>query len=182
MDSPTHNPLAWIDQELAGLERDGLRRHLAVQGSPQGVRRVLAGQEFVSFASNDYLGLANDPRLMEAAAKAAEQFGWGSGASPLVSGYSELHRQVERRLAEFEGAEAALLFPSGFAANTGTIAALVGRGDVVFSDRKNHASLMDGSRLSRADVKVYPHGDYRRLAELLERACSNAAWATAVSW
>jgi 8-amino-7-oxononanoate synthase len=105
-----------------------------------------------------------------AAAEAATRHGWGSGASPLISGHDLCHRRLERALAEFEGTEAALLFPSGFAANAGTIAALVGPGDVVLTDRKNHASLLDGCRLSRADVRPYPHADCGRLEKLLERS------------
>ncbi len=168
-----HNPLEWIDQELAELQGRGLRRHLTVQHGPQGTRRISgSGDTVTCFASNDYLGLAADPRLTSAAAVAAEQFGWGGGASPLVSGYCELHQRLERRLAQFEGTEAAIVFTSGFAANAGTIAALVAPGDVVFSDRKNHASLLDGCRLSRADVRTYPHGDWRRLEALLDRADS----------
>jgi 8-amino-7-oxononanoate synthase len=102
-------------------------------------------------------------------AEAIRSDGWGSGASPLVTGYSQRQRRLEERLAEFEGTEAALLFPSGFAANVGTIAALAGPGDTVFTDRKNHASLLDGCRLSRADVRVYPHNDWRKLESLLDR-------------
>ena len=116
--------------------------------------------------------MAADPRLARAVAEAVADEGWGSGASPLVTGRSEAHRQLEQRLAAFEGTEAALLFSSGFAANMGAVAALVGPGDVVYCDRKNHASLFDGCRLSRADVRVYPHGDCRRLALLLAESQS----------
>ena len=167
MTSPTHNPLDWIDRELEGLGRRDLRRRLATRRGPQKVQFVVDGRQLVNFGSNDYLALAADPRLAAAAAGAAEQEGWGSGASPLISGHGQSHRRLEERLAELEGTEAALVFSSGFAANAGTIAALVGRGDVVFADRKNHASLLDGCRLSRADVRVYPHGDHRRLDRLL---------------
>ena len=135
---------------------------------PQSARLTIDGRELVNFGSNDYLGLAADPRLAEAVADALAREGWGSGASPLVTGHAALHRQLEERLAEFEGTEAALLFSSGFAANLGAIAALAGPGDVVFCDRKNHASLWDGCRLSRADVRVYPHGDCRGWPRLLE--------------
>ena len=161
------NPLSWIDDELAALEKANLRRRLLPRDGSQSARLTLDGRELVNFGSNDYLGLAADPRLACAVAEAVNREGWGSGASPLVTGYGDLHRQLEQRLAEFEGAEAALVFTSGFAANAGTIAALVGPGDVVYADRKNHASLLDGCRLSRADVRVYPHGDCERLASLL---------------
>jgi len=162
----THLPLAWLDRELADLDRQGLRRRLQTREGPQGARVVLDGRELVNFGSNDYLGLAADPRLATAA-EAARREGWGSGASPLVTGHAAAHQKLEQRLAEFEGTEAALLFTSGFAANAGTIAAVVGPGDAVYSDRKNHASLWDGCRLSRADVRVYPHGDWRQLEALL---------------
>ena len=163
----THRPLAWIDRELVALDGARLRRHQTTRSGPQNVRLQVDGRELLSFGSNDYLGLAADPRLAAAATEAIRREGWGSGASPLVTGRSQHHEELERRLAEFEGTEAAVVFSSGFAANAGTIAALVSTGDVVFSDRKNHASLLDGCRLSRADVRVYPHGDWQRLAALL---------------
>ncbi|MBN2580391.1 MAG: 8-amino-7-oxononanoate synthase [Pirellulales bacterium] len=161
---------AWIDAELARLEGQGLRRRLQTRASPQGTTIVLEGQELLSFGSNDYLGLAADPRIDAAACEAVKQYGWGSGASPLITGRSEAHQQLEEEIAEFEGTEAALVFSSGFAANAGTIAALVGPGDVVFADRKNHASLLDGCRLSRADVRVYPHNDAAALESLLKKS------------
>jgi len=169
MKDNTHNPLGWIDEELALLRQQGLLRRLATRIGPQGARTVVDGGGLVNFGSNDYLGLAGDPRLAAAAAQAAHEEGWGSGASPLICGHGRHHEQLEDRLARFEGTEAALVFTSGFAANAGTIAALVGPGDVVFTDRKNHASLLDGCRLSRADVRAYPHGDCSRLDELLTR-------------
>ncbi len=165
-----HNPLSWIDDELLALERQHLRRRPVTRDGPQSARLSIDGGELVNFGSNDYLALAADPRLARAVVEAVVAEGWGSGASPLVTGHAALHRQLEERLAAFEGTEAALLFTSGFAANAGTIAALVGPGDVVFCDRKNHASLFDGCRLSRADVRVYPHGDCQRLASLLAQS------------
>jgi 8-amino-7-oxononanoate synthase len=166
----THNPLAWIDRELDDLDRGGLRRRLSTRIGPQAARLELDGWQGVSFGSNDYLGLAAEPRLAAAVAEAAKQTGWGSGASPLLGGFAQEHDQLQRRLAEFEGTEAALLFSSGFAANAGCVAALVGPGDAVFCDRKNHASLFDGCRLSRADVRVYPHNDGQSLDGLLAKA------------
>lgn len=124
----------------------------------------------VNFGSNDYLGLAGDPRLAAAVIEATAAEGWGSGASPLVTGYSVAQAALEADLARFEGTEAALVFTSGFAANLGAIAALVGPGDTVYTDRKNHASLLDGCRLSRADVRAYPHNDADQLDRLLARA------------
>jgi 8-amino-7-oxononanoate synthase len=169
MKDTTNHALAWIDRELAGLDRQDLRRRLATRAGAQAARLTIDGRELVNFGSNDYLALAADPRLRNAVEAVMREEGWGSGASPLVTGRSESHRQLEERLAEFEGTEAALLYSSGFAANAGTIAALVGPGDVVFSDRKNHASLLDGCRLSRADVRVYPHRDWERLDQLLAK-------------
>ena len=164
------NPLAWIDEELAALARADLLR-----GIPSPVERCAPvierdGRRLVNFASNDYLGLAGDGRLAAAAIAACERAGVGRGAAPLVSGRSTYHAELERRLAEFEGAGAALLFASGFAANAGVIPALVDRGDAIFADAKNHASLIDGCRLARAEVKVYPHGDLEALAKLLADA------------
>jgi 8-amino-7-oxononanoate synthase len=165
-----HNPLSWIDDELLALEQSHLRRRLLTRDGPQSARLVIDGRELINFSSNDYLGLAADPRLAQAVSDAVAAEGWGSGASPLIAGHAALHRQLEERLAAFEGTEAALLFSSGFAANAGTIAALVGPGDAVYCDRKNHASLFDGCRLSRADVRVYPHADPEQLAVLLDRS------------
>lgn len=166
----TSHPLAWIDEELAALEQQGLCRRLSTRSGGQAAHVEIDGQELLNFGSNDYLGLACDPRVIAAAVEAVRRVGWGSGASPVVSGRGTFHQQLEQRLAEFEGTEAALVFPTGFAANSGTIASLAGQGDVVFTDRKNHASLLDGCRLSRADVRVFPHNDWPRLEKLLAQA------------
>jgi 8-amino-7-oxononanoate synthase len=164
------NPLSWIDDELGVLEAKGLRRHPRDHEGPQSVRLHVAGRELINFGSNDYLALAADGRLRQAAIRTIREEGWGSGASPLICGHAAAHQRLAERLAAFEASEAALLFSSGFAANSGTIAALVGPGDVVYCDRKNHASLFDGCRLSRADVRVYPHADCARLASLLAKS------------
>ena len=149
-------PLDWLDDALTDLERGGLRRRLTIRD-----------QGFVNFGSNDYLGLASDPRPAAAARGAIEHHGWGSGASPLVTGRRESHAELERKIADFEGTEAALLFPTGYAANAGTIAALVGKGDAVYSDELNHASIIDGCRLSGAAVHVYPHRELTHLRQML---------------
>ena len=167
---PMPDPLAWIPTELAALEAAGLRRRRPQRVGPQAVECTLGGERLISFGSNDYLGLAADPRLTAAVAAALTAEGWGGGASPLLGGWGEGHRRLEERLATFEATEASLLFTSGFAANAGTVAALVGSGDAVFTDSKNHASLLDGCRLSRADVRVYPHGAVDRLDDLLARS------------
>src|SRR3954470_1346144 len=170
MSSAPHDPLCWVDDALGDLERSGLRRRLAVRSAAQSARVVLDGRELINFGSNDYLGLASDKRLIEAARIASEREGWGGGASPLVSGRGESHAELERRLAAFEGAEAALVFPSGFAANAGVIPALADEGDAIFGDAKHHASLIDGCRLSKATRFVYPHCDCAVLEAMLRDA------------
>lgn len=167
--TPPADPLAWLDAEAEARARAGLVRRLAPLGEARPGRVEGDGRAFVNFASNDYLGLAADPRVIAAAREAAERYGWGSGASPLVSGWREPHRDLAEALAEFEEAEAATLFPSGFAANLGAIAALVGPGDAVYTDRLNHASILDGIRLSGARPRVFPHNDADRLGEILAR-------------
>lgn len=137
----------------------GLQRGLRAVDGPQDAHVVVDGRRLLSLSSNNYLGLANHPALIEAAVQATREFGVGSGASRLISGSMRLHHELERRLAAFKGAEACLLFTSGYHANLGVISALVGEGDAVFSDELNHASLIDGCRLSRAAVSVYPHAD-----------------------
>ncbi|HZZ29689.1 MAG TPA: 8-amino-7-oxononanoate synthase [Pirellulales bacterium] len=164
------DPLDWLDVELKALDAQHLRRRLVVRAGTQKAIVSLNGREFINFGANDYLGLASDPRLMEAAQRAAQNEGWGAGASPLVTGRCAAHAELEQRLAEFEGTEAALTFTSGFAANCGTVAAVVGARDAIYADAKNHASLIDGCRLSRAEVHIYRHGDVEHLAELLRNS------------
>ncbi|HEX5106365.1 MAG TPA: 8-amino-7-oxononanoate synthase [Pirellulaceae bacterium] len=162
------DPLDWLDDALNDLDRRGLRRSLTARTGPQrGDKIEIGGQTLVNFGSNDYLGLAADPRVAAAAKRAIDEYGWGSGASPLVTGRSELHAELERQLAEFEGTEAALLFSSGYAANVGAICALVGKGDAIYSDELNHASIIDGCRLSGATIHVYHHCDVDHLRDLL---------------
>ncbi len=161
---------AWMDDDLNERRRRGLYRRRRRPESAQGARVRLGGRELVNFSSNDYLGLAADPRLARAAARAARRYGCGAGASPLVSGYLRPLRALERDLAAWEGTEAALVFPSGYAANLAAVTALVGRADAVFSDELNHASLIDGCRLSRAQRFVYRHAALDHLDDLLRRA------------
>jgi 8-amino-7-oxononanoate synthase len=149
---------------LEELRSAGLYRRLRLIESPQGPRVTLGGAEVLLLCSNNYLGLADHPRVRQAAADAGERFGAGAGASRLVSGNMSLHGRLEERIATFSGYEAALLFGSGYLANLGTIAALAGRGQVVFSDELNHASIIDGCRLSRAERFIYRHGDLEHLA------------------
>ena len=164
-----NDPLAWIDDESARWSARGLARQLRPRSALAPGRLELQGRTLVHFGSNDYLGLASDPRVVAAGRQAAERFGWGAGASPLITGWSDAHEALADDLARFEGTEAVALFPTGFAANAGTIAALVGREDAVYSDRLNHACLIDGSRLSRATLRIYPHNDADGLGELLTR-------------
>lgn len=163
------DPLAWIDAQAADRRRLGLTRTLSERGELRPGRIVVGGRTLRNFAANDYLGLAADPRVIAAACRSAEVFGWGSGASPLVTGWSTPHRDLAEDLADFEQVEDVALFPSGFAANLGTIAALVGPGDAVYVDRWNHDSLIAGARLSGARLRVYPHGDAARLEAILQR-------------
>ena len=153
--------------ELARLREEGLFRELRVVAGCGG-RVRLDGREVLHLCSNNYLGLADHPLLKEAAIRAIERFGVGSGAARLVSGTSELHAALEARIAAFKGSEAALLFNTGYAANTGIISAIAGRGDTVYSDRLNHASIVDGCLLSRARFVRYPHNDMAALRRLLE--------------
>lgn len=158
---------SWASEPLAALERESLRRKLEPLESAVGARVQINGRELLNFSSNDYLGLAAHPALIAAAHTALDAHGVGSGASRLVVGDTTAHQSLERALASFEGTEAALLFNSGYAANVGALTSLFGVGDVLFSDALNHASLIDGCRLSRARVVVYPHGDVEALEALL---------------
>jgi glycine C-acetyltransferase/8-amino-7-oxononanoate synthase len=152
-----------IEARLAELERLGLARRLRLLSGPQGPTVLLDGRPVMLLCSNNYLGLADHPRVREAAAAAAMRWGVGAGASRLVSGTMTIHRRLEERLAAFHRSEASLLFGSGYLANLGVIGALAGRGDVIFSDELNHASIVDGCRLSRAEVVVYRHRDVEHL-------------------
>ena len=163
-----------LAERLAELRRTGLHRRLRVIDGPQRPRVLLDGAEVLLLCSNNYLGLADDPVVRAAAAEAAERYGAGAGASRLISGSMTLHRRLEDRLARFKGSEAALLFGSGYLANIGVVSALAGRGDVVFSDELNHASIIDGCRLSRAEVFVYRHADTEHLEWGLREAGERA--------
>jgi glycine C-acetyltransferase/8-amino-7-oxononanoate synthase len=159
-----HCEMIEIEARLDELKRLGLRRRTRMVSGPQGPHVVLDGKPVLLLCSNNYLGLADHPRVRDAAADAAMRWGVGSGASRLVSGTMTIHRRLEERLAAFKGREAALLFGSGYLANAGCVSALARPGDVVFSDELNHASLIDGCRLSRAQVFVYQHCDVEHLA------------------
>lgn len=159
-----------LGAELADLEQQGLRRHRRVLESRQGVRVRVDGREYLSFCSNDYLGLAADPRIAEMAAESIRQFGLGAGASHMVSGHHRTHDDLELALAKFSGLPRALLFSSGYLANLAVVTVLAGRSSDIFADRLNHASLNDAMILSRARCKRYPHCDPAALEALLMRS------------
>ena len=169
MKSEGPGPLLYaaLASELAQLEQRGLARRRRVLETPQGARVTVDGREFVAFCSNDYLGLAAHPELIEAARQGAARFGVGAGASHLILGHATAHHELEKRLASFTGLPRALLFSTGYMANIGVATALLGREDAVFADRLNHASLNDAALLARARFHRYPHLDLDVLGRLL---------------
>jgi 8-amino-7-oxononanoate synthase len=162
-------PFDWVAAALDELRAEGLLRHKQVVTPRPGGRCVIEGREYVNFATNDYLDLAGDRRLAEAASQALQEAGVGARASGLVTGHTPWHQQLEERIARFEETEAAVLFPTGYAANLGALTSLAGRGDLVCGDRLNHASLIDGCRLCGATFRVYPHKDVHRLEHELDK-------------
>ncbi len=165
--------LDWLTQEIDGLKEQGLYNRIRTIGSPQGAWLTVDGKNVLNFCSNNYLGLANHPKLVEAAKEATKKYGVGPAAVRSIAGTTDLHIQLEQRLAKFKGAEAVITFQSGFAANLGTIPALVGKEDVIFSDRLNHASIIDGSRLSGAKIVAYEHNDPSALEDAIKEHASN---------
>ena len=158
--------LAWIDEELANLKETGFYNTIPTMDSPQGASVVINGRRVLNFCANNYLGLANHPRLVEAATQAMQKYGVGPGAVRSIAGTMSLHVELEKRIAAFKHVEAAITFQSGFTANGATIPALVGKEDAIFSDELNHASIIDGSRLSGAKIYRYAHcspDDLRRV-------------------
>jgi glycine C-acetyltransferase len=157
----------WITDELASLKQQGLYNTIRTIGSPQGAWLVVDGKRVLNFCSNNYLGLANHPRILEAAKAATEKYGVGPAAVRSIAGTMELHVELERRLAVFKGAEACITFQSGFAANLAAVPALVGKEDVIFSDELNHASIIDGCRLSGGKIVRYQHNDANDLRRVI---------------
>ena len=151
--------LDYLKQQLAELRAAGTALHPRVLEDEQKARTRFDGRDVINLASNNYLGLAAHPRMKRAASEAAARYGAGSGAVRTIAGTMSLHTELERRFADFKGAEAAIMFQSGFTANSGTVAAILGKEDVIVSDQLNHASIIDGARLSRAEIKVFPHKD-----------------------
>ncbi len=162
------DPLDWILEELKQVNDKNLFRTLTHIESGQSPEITINGKSHILLSSNSYLGLSVDPRVVEAARLALEKYGTGSGGSRLVSGSSDLHRELEGHLSRFKNTEAAILFSSGYLANVGTISSLVGEGDIVYSDELNHASIIDGCRLSKASVRVYRHLDMEFLESVLK--------------
>jgi glycine C-acetyltransferase len=162
----------WIAQEIEGLKAQGLYNRIRTIGSPQGAWLVVDGKKVLNFCSNNYLGLANHPRLVAAAKKAADEMGVGPAAVRTIAGTTSLHLELEKRLAAFKGVEAAITFQSGFTANLATIPALVGKEDAIFSDRLNHASIIDGCRLSGAKIIPYEHCDVASLEAVVKENLS----------
>lgn len=167
MDDDNRTLKTLLTAKLAEVEHSGLSRRLRLVSGAQDGAVTLDGREVLLLSSNNYLGLANHPALKRAAQEAIEHYGCGAGASRLISGNMALHQELEQRLARFKKTEAALVFPSGYHANIGIISALMGPGDTILSDALNHASIIDGCRLSHAQVQVFRHGDMTHLAQLL---------------
>jgi glycine C-acetyltransferase len=162
------DPLGFLTAEIDDLKQHGLYRHLRILEGEQRARTTFDHQQVVNLSSNNYLGLTTHPRLREAALEATRRFGVGSGSVRTIAGTMAVHMELERRLADFKRTEAVVVFQSGFAANAGTVAALLTKDDVVVSDELNHASIIDGCRLSRAAIKVFPHKDAGGARKALE--------------
>ena len=163
-----NNKLAWLQDELDELHEVGRYTHIRTLDSPQGAWLVVDGKKVLNFCSNNYLGLANHPRVVQAAKDAIDRYGVGPGAVRTIAGTMTLHETLERKLAEFKGADAAITFQSGFSANVGAIPALIGDNDLIISDRLNHASIIDGTRLTKAARTIYEHADPASLRDVLE--------------
>jgi 8-amino-7-oxononanoate synthase len=157
-----------FSEKLRILKENGLLREIKDRASPQGPRAIFKGKEYVNFSSNDYLGFSTHPYVMKRAKEAIDEFGYGSGASRLLGGGSILHDKLERKIAQFKGTESALLLNSGYSANTGIIPAISDEHTVFFSDEFNHASIIDGCRLSRAKTQIYRHRDVSHLEALMK--------------
>lgn len=164
--------LDFLAEELGTLEADGLLLSPRILEGPQRARARYDGRDVINLASNNYLGLADHPRLNEAASQAALEMGAGTGAVRTIAGTMTMHRDLERRFARFKHADDALMFQSGFTSNAGTVAAILTKNDVIVSDRLNHASIIDGARLSRAEIKVFDHRDADHADRLLEESAS----------
>jgi glycine C-acetyltransferase len=162
------DPLRYLSEELESLKQQGLYRRLRVLDDEQTARARFDGRSVVNLSSNNYLGLTTHPKLRERTLEATRTFGVGSGSVRTIAGTMAIHLELERKLAEFKKTEAVVVFQSGFAANAGTVAAVLGREDVIVSDELNHASIIDGARLSRAEIKVFAHRDAAAARKILQ--------------
>lgn len=160
--------MKFIKDELDELREKSLLRTLKTVDSAQGKYVQVNGKEYLSFCSNNYLDISNHPAVIKAVIDAIKKYGWGAGASRLVSGNMVPHQQLEQTICQFKNKEASIVFPTGYMANTGTISSLVSKGDLVISDRLNHASIIDGCKLSQATFRVYPHRDMKKLEKILK--------------
>jgi glycine C-acetyltransferase len=165
--------LDFITQRLNELKEQGVYRRIPVMESPSGPRCIINGKDVINLSSNNYLGLANHPRLREAGKKAIDKWGMGAGAVRTIVGTMSIHEKLEEKLAKFKHVEAVLVFQSGFTANAGAIPAIVDKGDVIISDELNHASIIDGCRLSRADVVRYKHSNMKDLERVIKEVKDN---------
>ena len=162
--------LTWIDEEISNLKETGFYNTIPTMNSPQGAKVLINGNKVLNFSANNYLGLANHPRLVQAAKDAMDKYGLGPSAVRSIAGTMDLHLELERRMAKFKRVEAAITFQSGFTANGATIPALVGKGDAIFSDELNHASIIDGSRLSGAKIHRFAHADVDDFERVVKEA------------
>ena len=162
-----NDPLAYLGQELDALKQQNLYRHLRILEGEQKAHTTFDHKSVINLSSNNYLGLTTHPKLRERAIRAIEEFGVGSGSVRTIAGTMEIHMELERRLADFKKVEAVVVFQSGFAANAGTVSAVLTKEDVVISDELNHASIIDGCRLSRATIKVFPHKDVEAARKII---------------
>ncbi|MBN9617118.1 MAG: aminotransferase class I/II-fold pyridoxal phosphate-dependent enzyme, partial [Acidobacteriales bacterium] len=168
MSTTPRNPLAHLTQELATLRSNGTYFELRILEDEQAAVCVYDGKRVINLASNNYLGFANHPKLREAAIAAVRKYGVGSGAVRTIAGTMRIHMELEEKIARFKDVEACVVFQSGFAANAGTVSSVLGREDFIISDELNHASIIDGARLSRAKIKVFRHKDVAHAEELLQ--------------
>jgi glycine C-acetyltransferase len=168
----TNNPLQFLDEALAQIRAEGLYRKLRVLAGEQRATARFDSKDVINLSSNNYLGLTTHPKLREAALRALKELGVGSGSVRTIAGTMEIHMELERRIAAFKKTEASVVFQSGFAANAGTVAAILGKDDLILSDELNHASIIDGARLSRATIRVFPHRNPTELGRLLEETAS----------
>jgi glycine C-acetyltransferase len=162
------DPLGYLANEIASLKEQGIYRTLRQLSGEQGAHATFDGRSVVNLSSNNYLGLTTHPKLRAAALKATEELGVGSGAVRTIAGTMDIHMELERRLAEFKHVEAVVVFQSGFTCNAGTVSSILTREDVIISDELNHASIIDGARLSRATIKVFPHKDVAAARKILQ--------------